>query len=395
MSSVHQHHDLSTVAYRRCAAEYYLGRDQLENISWRAQPHSLHFRRDGRIPYMVCILPQADFRWDTYNLHYVFSWRSIRICMLAHLSSCVWIGLVSNLVVLCIFLFPDVRMTASETNLGNMTGTDLENTQANGEGEAGGQLDQLEVDEVDEVDDVDNTTWDGDSALGSMSLFSSTQSLNSSIYNHVVENGRTYHRFKEGKYLLPNDENEQKRLDYQHQLYTAVLNGKLYISPIGEQLRNVLDVGTGTGIWAVEVGLEHPAATVTGIDLSPIQPSYAPPNVNFEICDAEDEWSFRQPFDLIHMRAMVTCFKNPRAVLAEAYRSLAPGGFIELRDPILPFQFLTPPPEDSALKLWCDKLMEAARLAGRKWDVATLYAQMLGELGFVNVTERREAIARK
>lgn len=35
---------------------------------------------------------------------------------------------------------------------------------------------------------------------------SSTQSVNSSIYDHVVENGRTYHRFKEGKYMLPNDE---------------------------------------------------------------------------------------------------------------------------------------------------------------------------------------------
>ncbi|KAI0458100.1 S-adenosyl-L-methionine-dependent methyltransferase [Xylaria acuta] len=281
-------------------------------------------------------------------------------------------------------------MMPSETNLGNVIGTDSENPQTHGEGEAGGQLDQLEVDEV---DDVDNTTWDGDSALGGMSLFSSTQSLNSSIYDHVVENGRTYHRFKEGKYLLPNDEKEQNRLDYQHQLYTAVLNGKLYISPVGDHLKNVLDVGTGTGIWALEVGLEHPGAHVIGIDLSPIQPSYAPPNVTFEICDAEDEWSFRQPFDLIHMRAMVTCFKNPRAVLAEAYRSLAPGGFIELRDPILPFQFLTPPPEDCALQLWCDRLMEAARLAGRNWDVATQYAQMLGELGFVNVTERREAIA--
>ncbi|RYC65216.1 hypothetical protein CHU98_g988 [Xylaria longipes] len=265
---------------------------------------------------------------------------------------------------------------ASETNLGNVIGTDSQDPQAHGEGETRGQLDQLEV------DDVDNTTWDGDSALGGMSLFSSTQSVTSSIYNHVVENGRTYHRFKEGKYLLPNDE-----------VYTASLNGKLYISPTGDRLRNVLDVGTGTGIWAIEVGLEHPGALITGIDLSPIQPSYAPPNVSFEICDAEDEWSFRQPFDLVHMRAMVTCFKNPRAVFAEAYRSLAPGGFIELRDPILPFHFMTPPPEGCALQLWCDKLMEAARLAGRNWAVATQYAQMLGELGFVNVTERREAIA--
>jgi predicted transcriptional regulator len=92
---------------------------------------------------------------------------------------------------------------------------------------------------------------------------------------------------------------------------------------------------------------------------------------------------------------MVICFKNPRAVFAEAYRSLVPGGFIELRDPILPFQFMTPAPaeEGCALREWCDKLMEAARLAGRDWGVATRYSQMLSELGFVNVTERREAIA--
>ncbi|KAJ3551103.1 hypothetical protein NPX13_g11434 [Xylaria arbuscula] len=226
-----------------------------------------------------------------------------------------------------------------------------------------------------------------------MSVFSSTQSVGDSIYDHVIENGRTYHRFKAGKYLLPNDEGEQKRLDYQHQLYTTVLNGKLFIAPIGHRLRTVLDVGTGTGIWAIEVGLEYPGAQITGTDLSPIQPSYAPPNVAFEICDAEDEWSFRHPFDLVHMRAMVTCFRNPRAVFEEAYRSLVPGGFIELRDPILPFCFLTPPPEGCALQEWGEKLMEAARLLGRDWGVATRYSQILGDIGFVNITERRETIA--
>ncbi|KAI1184881.1 S-adenosyl-L-methionine-dependent methyltransferase [Nemania serpens] len=276
------------------------------------------------------------------------------------------------------------------TNSSNGVGINLEDLEAPPglAREQGQQPDHLEIDEVDESDN-----WDGDSALGGMSLLSSTQSVRSSLYDHIVENGRTYHRFKEGKYLLPNDEREQKRLDFQHQLYTAVLSGKLYLSPVGDRLRNVLDVGTGTGIWAIEVALEHPGTHVIGIDLSPIQPSYVPPNVTFEICDAEDEWSFRQPFDFIHMRELVTCFKNPRAVFAEAYRSLAPGGFIEVCDPVLPFQFLTPPPEGCALQDWCDQLMEAARLAGRDWGVATRYAQMLGEVGFVDVTERREAIA--
>ncbi|KAI0877934.1 S-adenosyl-L-methionine-dependent methyltransferase [Hypoxylon argillaceum] len=263
---------------------------------------------------------------------------------------------------------------ASEAGSGS---TSPEDPQTHGQtGEPGQQPDHLEIDEIDEIDN-----WDGDSALGGSD--SSTQSVSSSIYDHVVENGRTYHRFKEGKYLLPNDE-----------LYTAVLNGKLFLSPVGgDGLRNILDVGTGTGIWAIEVGIEHPNAHVTGIDLSPIQPIYAPPNVTFEICDAEDEWNFRQPFDFIHMREMVTCFKNPPAVFASAYRSLAPGGYIELCDPILPFHFLTPPPEGCALRAWCDELMEAARLVGRDWGVATRYAQMLADAGFVGVTERREAIA--
>lgn len=32
------------------------------------------------------------------------------------------------------------------------------------------------------------------------------------------------------------------------------LDFKLYLSPIADDLQNVLDVGTGTGIWAIEFG---------------------------------------------------------------------------------------------------------------------------------------------
>lgn len=39
-----------------------------------------------------------------------------------------------------------------------------------------------------------------------------------------------------------------------------------------------------------------------------------------------------------------------RAVIANAIEFLEPGGWIELRDPCLPFNFLTPPPENCALK---------------------------------------------
>ncbi|RYO77192.1 hypothetical protein DL766_010127 [Monosporascus sp. MC13-8B] len=164
--------------------------------------------------------------------------------------------------------------------------------------------------------------WDRDSALGDMSNMSSTMSVASSIYDHVVENVGT------------------------------------------RQIRYCL--------------------------LRPCMP--APPNVSFEICDAEDEWSFSQKFDFIHMRAIVTCFADPKAVFAQAYEALEPGGWIELRDPIMPFQYVTPPPENCALKEWGDKIIEAAARIGRHWTNAQYYSEWLQELGFVNIVETREHV---
>ncbi len=66
----------------------------------------------------------------------------------------------------------------------------------------------------------------------------------------------------------------------------------------------MLDVGTGTGIWAIDFADEHPESEVIGTDLSPIQPSFVPPNLRFEIDDVEDEWIFKNKFDFIHCRML-------------------------------------------------------------------------------------------
>src|SRR5450755_2992067 len=44
----------------------------------------------------------------------------------------------------------------------------------------------------------------------------STASITSSIYEHERENGRSYHAFHAGKYLMPNDDGEQDRMDSQY-----------------------------------------------------------------------------------------------------------------------------------------------------------------------------------
>ena len=105
-------------------------------------------------------------------------------------------------------------------------------------------------------------------AISLLILFSRTQSLTSSVANFKFENGRRYHSYREGSYHMPNDEQEQERLDMQHQIYRMALDDKLFLAPVAnEKLLDVLDVGCGTGMWCIDVSDENPQAQVLGIDL--------------------------------------------------------------------------------------------------------------------------------
>ncbi len=89
-------------------------------------------------------------------------------------------------------------------------------------------------------------------------------------------------------YLYPNDADEKERLEFQHKLLKDVLHGRNYLAPFSKARppKKVLDVGTGTGTWAIEMGDEFPSAEIVGVDLSPIQAELVPPNVHFFI----DDW---------------------------------------------------------------------------------------------------------
>ncbi|KAK7958544.1 hypothetical protein PG988_013392 [Apiospora saccharicola] len=157
-------------------------------------------------------------------------------------------------------------------------------------------------------------------------LFDSPREVtNSSISDpasQVGVGGRTYQAYREDTYYLPNDADEQDRLDFQHEMTSILLDKRLSVAPV-ENPKYVLDVATGTGIWALDYATENPDCQVIGTDLSLIQPDMEDtvPNCRFIREDSEDPWTYDHKFDYVHLRYVVTCFKDHRTIMRHAFKN--------------------------------------------------------------------------
>ncbi|KAJ2898478.1 hypothetical protein MKZ38_003867 [Zalerion maritima] len=240
------------------------------------------------------------------------------------------------------------------------------------------------------------------SAKHSQSLRESLTSLHSSILAFQEENGRTYHALSAGKnttpplrsvteYILPNDDGENDRLDLQHHLDILVFEGRLALCPKAESgAKQVLDVGTGTGIWAIEFADLHPEANVIGVDLSPIQPDFIPPNCTFEIDDVEKEWTWSKPFDFVFARHMCASFQDYQGFVDKAFSALEPGGYLEMQDLDFPMRCDDDTmSKDSYIYKWTQGFVDAGENLGRPINSAPKYKRMLEKAGFVDVVEKQ------
>jgi ubiquinone/menaquinone biosynthesis C-methylase UbiE len=187
-------------------------------------------------------------------------------------------------------------------------------------------------------------------------------------------------------YMLPKDDAEINRLDFQHYMLRHVLRG-LYAAPIGTPSA-VLDVGCGTGRWPSEMAQAFPQANVIGLDivLPPAEEGRAalprPANYTFVPGNVLEGLPFADAsFDFVHQRLLVGAIPAARwpDVVRELVRVTRPGGWIQL---IEPAPVPGGGPALAKLRGW---MVEATRRRGIDLLLVEHIADLLQQVGLASV----------
>jgi len=193
--------------------------------------------------------------------------------------------------------------------------------------------------------------------------------------------------------------------ELQHRIWYIVFNGDLYLSPLEkDKLKNVLDIGCGTGgllllillkcevnkstAWAIDFADTHPNCEVLGTDLSPIQPSKVPLNCSFMVDDAGKDWAFDRKFDYIHTRLISSGIRDWDRFIKQAFENLTPGGWLELQEFHFPVECDDgTAAEDTPLMKWSREIYDATKKVGIDMSASFKHIERLRNTGFVKMEE--------
>ncbi|KAJ0303776.1 hypothetical protein COL516b_006213 [Colletotrichum fioriniae] len=142
---------------------------------------------------------------------------------------------------------------------------------------------------------------------------------------------------------------------------------------------------------------EFPSAQVTGVDISPIQPGWVPPNCKFQVDDIEQPWTWSEDFDFIHIRHLEASIADWPALYKQVFDHLVPGGYVEVKE----FDITTRSqlygddiPKDHVFSRWAPVFFEAADKLGKTLTQTHNHgiARALEAVGYVDIVEKRYSI---
>ncbi|KAF5521498.1 Secondary metabolism regulator LAE1 [Colletotrichum aenigma] len=235
------------------------------------------------------------------------------------------------------------------------------------------------------------------------SLRESTASLSSSVREFRTIKGRTYQTSNTIDYWAPNDDKQLETFDVVHHFTLMLMDDRLFYAPVPVEKGDlkVLDVGTGSGLWALDLADEFPAIEVIGTDISAVQPSWVPPNCIFQIDDAQLDWTFkRDHFDAIHARNLYGGIDNWQRFYDQAFTHLKPGGWFESMEFDILAGSENPEVENDPnhiFKKWAGLFWDAGDIIGRSFRQAQykgpneeiMMVECMKEAGFVDIVHKK------
>ncbi|KAH7027964.1 S-adenosyl-L-methionine-dependent methyltransferase [Microdochium trichocladiopsis] len=216
------------------------------------------------------------------------------------------------------------------------------------------------------------------------------------IRNYVEEGNFRFHAYQNASYAFPNDDTAQSVEDERYVLGIILCEDRLHLAPVASELSKpgarVLDLGTGTGLWAMDMGDHYPHAEIIGVDISPIQPTLVPENVMFLVADMEQDFDGEdESYDFIHARHTLECVVDPAGLLSKIYRLLKPGGYVEFHGndhiPQVDDDGTLPPNTSYAVRELTQLVAEGVkRYSKTEYDIIAQAGPLVAAAGFESVT---------
>jgi hypothetical protein len=140
-----------------------------------------------------------------------------------------------------------------------------------------------------------------------------------------------------------------------------------------------------------EIADLYPSAHVIGTDLSPIQPTFVPPNCHFEIEDVNLNWTYpHHHFDFIHVRELFGSVDDWDRFFLQSHSALKPGGYLEiLEHSVQPVSDDNTVGPETFYTLWGNTVIEMGERRGKSFSIWKESRDRMERAGFEDLVETR------